>query len=51
MDNTLIIVTGRTKRFEALVFLHNRRANMSHLPFTGLTLAHRLRPSIKLALG
>ena len=48
--NTLINMTRRTKLFAVLMFLHNRRANresFSHYS-TGLTLAHRLRPSIKL---
>ena len=44
--NTPISVTGRTKRFAALVFLHI-------ITYTGSSLAHRLRrwPSIKVALG
>ena len=48
--NNLINMTRRTKRFAVLMFLHNRQANtesFSHYS-TGLTLAHRLRPSIKL---
>ena len=49
-QNAIISVKGRTKPLAALVFLHNRWANKSHLLNTGLLLAHRLWrwPNLKL---
>ena len=50
---SLISVTRRIKRSAAIVILHNRPVNTSHLPNAGLMLVHcpGCWPNLKLALG